>query len=262
MTSNRRVSKSANGRFRARKARRSPSTAVEVVNFCANNYLGLANHPDIVEAAHEGLRTVRLRIVERSLHLRHSGDSPRTGKAIAKHSSARTTRLPTPLLRRQRRTLRDGARRRRRRSSATNSITPASSTASASAKLSGSATSTPIWRTLERCLKETQNCRLRLIATDSVFSMDGDLAPLSQICDLADKYDAAVMIDESHGTGHLGPHGRGSGRASRRARSHRHHHQHARQDARRGSRRLHDRQPRSRRSIAATLPAVSVLERR
>src|SRR6266576_2416561 len=63
---------------------------------------------------------------------------------------------------------------------------------------------------LERCLIEAKSSRLRLIATDSVFSMDGDLAPLSAICDLADRYDAAVMIDESHGTGHLGPTGRGA----------------------------------------------------
>src|SRR5262249_55445851 len=63
---------------------------------------------------------------------------------------------------------------------------------------------------LERILRETQACRLRLIATDSVFSMDGDLAPLPQICDLAEKYDAAVMIAESHGTGHFGANGRGA----------------------------------------------------
>src|SRR5438132_8702338 len=63
---------------------------------------------------------------------------------------------------------------------------------------------------LERALKESQPARLRLIATDSVFSMDGDLAPLPAVCDLAERYDAAVMIDESHGTGHLGPTGRGA----------------------------------------------------
>ncbi|HEY1377860.1 MAG TPA: glycine C-acetyltransferase, partial [Gemmataceae bacterium] len=63
---------------------------------------------------------------------------------------------------------------------------------------------------LERCLKESAGARLRLIATDSVFSMDGDLAPLPGVCDLAERYDAAVMIDESHGTGHLGPTGRGA----------------------------------------------------
>jgi glycine C-acetyltransferase len=63
---------------------------------------------------------------------------------------------------------------------------------------------------LERCLNEAKSARLRLIATDSVFSMDGDLAPLPAICDLAEKHDAAVMIDESHATGHIGPSGRGA----------------------------------------------------
>src|SRR5204863_9243755 len=63
---------------------------------------------------------------------------------------------------------------------------------------------------LERCLCDAKAARLRLIATDSVFSMDGDLAPLPAICDLAERFDAAVMIDESHGTGHLGPTGRGA----------------------------------------------------
>src|SRR5204863_3999004 len=63
---------------------------------------------------------------------------------------------------------------------------------------------------LERALTEAEGCRLKLIATDSVFSMDGDLAPLPGICNLAERHGAAVMIDESHGTGHLGPTGRGA----------------------------------------------------
>src|SRR4029079_7362422 len=63
---------------------------------------------------------------------------------------------------------------------------------------------------LERNLKEAASARVRLIATDSVFSMDGDLAPLPAVCDLAERHDASVMIDESHGTGHLGPTGRGA----------------------------------------------------
>lgn len=63
---------------------------------------------------------------------------------------------------------------------------------------------------LEKCLKEAQDQRFRLIATDGVFSMDGYLANLPAICDLADKYDAMVMIDECHATGFLGPHGAGT----------------------------------------------------
>ncbi len=63
---------------------------------------------------------------------------------------------------------------------------------------------------LEAKLKETAGKRLRVIATDGVFSMDGDIAPLKEICDLADKYDALVMVDDAHATGVMGKTGRGT----------------------------------------------------
>ena len=63
---------------------------------------------------------------------------------------------------------------------------------------------------LEKQLQATQDKRLRLIATDGVFSMDGYLAPLDKICDLAEKYGAMVMVDDSHATGFIGPNGRGT----------------------------------------------------
>jgi glycine C-acetyltransferase len=63
---------------------------------------------------------------------------------------------------------------------------------------------------LERCLKEASGKRLRMIATDGVFSMDGDIAELGAICDLAERYDALVMVDDSHATGFVGKTGRGS----------------------------------------------------
>jgi glycine C-acetyltransferase len=63
---------------------------------------------------------------------------------------------------------------------------------------------------LERCLKEAAGCRLRMIATDGVFSMDGDIARLGPICDLAERYDALVMVDDSHATGFVGKTGRGT----------------------------------------------------
>ena len=63
---------------------------------------------------------------------------------------------------------------------------------------------------LEQHLQATQNCRSRLIATDGVFSMDGFIAKLPQICDLAEKYRAMVMVDDSHATGFFGPTGRGT----------------------------------------------------
>ena len=63
---------------------------------------------------------------------------------------------------------------------------------------------------LEEGLANSQDARMRMIATDGVFSMDGTIAPLKDICALADKYDAAVFIDECHATGFLGPTGRGT----------------------------------------------------
>jgi len=63
---------------------------------------------------------------------------------------------------------------------------------------------------LERILRETRPARTRLIATDGVFSMEGDVAPLAAICALADEYDALVMVDDSHATGFFGPAGRGT----------------------------------------------------
>jgi glycine C-acetyltransferase len=62
---------------------------------------------------------------------------------------------------------------------------------------------------LERCLQEAQSCRFRIIATDGVFSMDGNVAPMDKICELAEKYDALVMVDESHSAGVVGATGHG-----------------------------------------------------
>jgi glycine C-acetyltransferase len=62
---------------------------------------------------------------------------------------------------------------------------------------------------LERCLQEAQSCRFRIIATDGVFSMDGNVAPMDKICELAEKYNALVMVDESHSAGVVGPTGHG-----------------------------------------------------
>ncbi len=63
---------------------------------------------------------------------------------------------------------------------------------------------------LENLLKETQSSRFKLIVTDGVFSMDGNVAPLKEICDLAEKYQALVFIDECHATGFFGKTGRGT----------------------------------------------------
>ena len=63
---------------------------------------------------------------------------------------------------------------------------------------------------LEQCLKDSQDLRYRIVVTDGVFSMDGDLAKLPEIVELAEKYDALVMVDDSHATGYIGPTGRGT----------------------------------------------------
>src|SRR5690606_9837423 len=63
---------------------------------------------------------------------------------------------------------------------------------------------------LESCLKQAESARVRLIATDGVFSMDGIVANLRAICELADRYDALVMVDDSHATGFMGAGGRGT----------------------------------------------------
>jgi glycine C-acetyltransferase len=63
---------------------------------------------------------------------------------------------------------------------------------------------------LEQCLKDSQNLKYRLIVTDGVFSMDGDIAKLPEIVELADKFDALVMVDDSHATGYIGKTGRGT----------------------------------------------------
>ena len=63
---------------------------------------------------------------------------------------------------------------------------------------------------LEQCLKDSQDCRIRLIATDGVFSMDGIVCNLKAVCDLADKYNALVMVDDSHSVGFMGKHGKGT----------------------------------------------------
>jgi glycine C-acetyltransferase len=181
----------------------------EVVNFCANNYLGLANHPAIVEAAAEGLRrhgygmaSVRFICGTQDLHKHLESIIARFfGKADAiLYTSCfdANTGLFETLLDEQDTILSDElnhasmidgirlckAQRFRYRHSDLGE--------------------------LERGLKEAASSRWRLIATDGVFSMDGDMARLPEICELADRYRATVMVDDSHATGVLGAGGRGT----------------------------------------------------
>jgi glycine C-acetyltransferase len=181
----------------------------EVINFCANNYLGLANHAAIVEAAHEGLRrygyglsSVRFicgtqelhKDLERQIAQFHGKDDAilytscfdANGGLFETLLGEEDAIISDEL---NHASIIDGIR-----------LCKAKRFRYKHSDLAD----------LERCLKEAQSSRLRMIATDSVFSMDGDLAKLPAICDLADRYEAAVMIDESHGTGHMGANGRGA----------------------------------------------------
>ena len=126
----------------------------EVLNFCANNYLGLSNHPRLIEAAQKmmdrrgyGMSSVRFICGTQDIHKELEA-------AISDYANADMADL-------------------------------------------------------ERCLQEAQAQRFRIIVTDGVFSMDGNVAPMDKICDLAEKYDALVMVDESHSAGVVGPTGHG-----------------------------------------------------
>ena len=157
-----------------------------------------------------GARPLGLRPGLGALHLRHAGDPQAAGAGHQRSSSARRTPSSTapasmPTAASSRRCWA-----RRTRSSPTSSTTPASSTASACARRSASAIATATWPIWSSSCRRRAGARRKLIATDGVFSMDGYVAPLKAICDLADRYDAMVMVDDSHAVGFVGPTGRGT----------------------------------------------------
>ena len=181
----------------------------EVINFCANNYLGLANHPAIVEAAHEGLRqygygmaSVRFICGTQDLHKKlETGVARFLGKDDAiLYSSCWDANggLFETILGEEDTILSDEL----NHASIIDGIRLCKSKRYRYKNCD--------MADLEKGLKEAKDSRLRMIATDGVFSMDGALAPLKDICDLADRYDAIVMVDDSHATGILGPRGRGT----------------------------------------------------
>jgi glycine C-acetyltransferase len=181
----------------------------DVLNLCANNYLGLANHPDIVKAAAEGLRdhgygmaSVRFICGTQELHKQleralsnflGTGDTILYGSCFDANAGLFETLLDE----------RDAV-----ISDALNHASLIDGIRLCKAKRFRYAHSN--MQELETALKEAAACRLRLIATDGVFSMDGDLAKLDGIVELADRYDAAVVVDDSHATGVLGRNGRGT----------------------------------------------------
>jgi glycine C-acetyltransferase len=181
----------------------------EVINFCANNYLGLANHPAVVQAAQEGLRrygygmaSVRFICGTQELHRELETAVARfLGKEDAiLYTSCfdANTGLFETILGEEDTLLSDEL----------NHASIIDGIRLCKAKRFRYRHSD--MEELERGLKEATGSRLRLIATDGVFSMDGDMARLPEICTLAEQYDAVVMVDDSHATGVLGPGGRGA----------------------------------------------------
>ncbi|MBQ2501777.1 MAG: glycine C-acetyltransferase [Bacteroidales bacterium] len=180
----------------------------KALNFCANNYLGLADSPRLIQAAKEamdkrgyGMSSVRFICGTQDLH-------KQLEKAVSDYFHTEDTILYAacfdanggvfePLFTAQdaiisdslnHASIIDGVR-----------LCKAVRYRYANADMAD----------LERCLKEAQAQRFRIIVTDGVFSMDGNVAPMDKICDLAEKYDALVMVDESHSAGVVGAPGHG-----------------------------------------------------
>ena len=180
----------------------------EVLNFCANNYLGLSNHPRLVKAAQDimdqrgyGMSSVRFICGTQDMHKVLEA-------AISDYFKTEDTILYAacfdanggvfePLL-----TAEDAI-----ISDALNHASIIDGVRLCKAKRYRYANAD--MADLERCLQEAQEQRFRIIVTDGVFSMDGNVAPMDKICDLAEKYDALVMVDESHSAGVVGATGHG-----------------------------------------------------
>ncbi len=181
----------------------------EAINFCANNYLGLGNHPEVVAAAHEGLKThgfgmasVRFICGTQDIHTqleRKISDFLGTEDAILYSSCFDANGgLFETLLGPEDCVISDALNHA--------SIIDGVRLCKAQRKIYPHAD----MAALEKALQESESARFRMIASDGVFSMHGDLAPLDEICDLADRYQALVMIDECHATGFIGATGRGT----------------------------------------------------
>jgi glycine C-acetyltransferase len=181
----------------------------EVLNFCGNNYLGLANDPTLVQAAQDGLArwgfglaSVRFICGTQTIHADLE-------TAIARFLGTEAAILYTScfdangglfetLLGEPDAVISDAL----NHASIIDGIRLCRAQRHRYEHLDMAA--------LERVLIATRAARTRLIVTDGVFSMDGDVAPLREICDLAERHDALVMVDDSHATGFFGPTGRGT----------------------------------------------------
>jgi glycine C-acetyltransferase len=181
----------------------------EMINLCANNYLGLASHPEIVAAAHEaldrwgfGMASVRFicgtQQVHRELERRLSAFLGTEDTILYSSCFDANTGLFETLLGPEDAVISD----------ALNHASIIDGIRLCKAARHRYANSD--MDDLERRLEATKDARYRLIATDGVFSMDGYVARLDAICDLADRHDALVMVDDSHAVGFVGPGGRGT----------------------------------------------------
>jgi glycine C-acetyltransferase len=180
-----------------------------VLNFCANNYLGLSSHPRVLEAARRaldeygfGLSSVRFICGTQDAHRRLEqkiGTFLGTDDSILYSSCFDANGgLFETLLGEEDAIISDAL----NHASIIDGIRLC--------KADRHRYTHGDMGELEEALKKTQGKRIRMIATDGVFSMDGDIAPLERICDLADEYRAMVMVDDSHATGFVGKTGRGS----------------------------------------------------
>ncbi len=180
-----------------------------VLNFCANNYLGLADHPALIEAAHKaldshgfGMASVRFICGTQDIHktLEQKISSFLKTEDTILYSSCFDANggLFETILGEEDAIISDAL----NHASIIDGIRLC--------KAQRFRYNNNDMADLERCLKESKGARFRLIATDGVFSMDGYLANLPAICDLAEKYDAMVMVDDSHAVGFIGKTGAGT----------------------------------------------------
>ncbi len=205
----------AAGTYKSERVIKSPQDARiavaegEVLNMCANNYLGLSDHPDIVKAAHDGLdrwgfglSSVRFicgtQEIHKELENKLSAFLQTEDTILYTSCFDANGGLFETILTDQDAVISDSL----------NHASVIDGIRLSKAQRFRFANSD--MDDLEEKLKEAAGARQRLIATDGVFSMDGYIAKLPEICDLADKYNAMVMIDDSHAVGFMGRTGRGT----------------------------------------------------
>ena len=205
----------ADGLFKSERIMTSPqSTKIQVnfktvLNMCANNYLGLADNKDIIQAAQEalskwgyGMSSVRFicgtQQIHKDLENKIAGFLGTEETILYSSCFDANGGLFETLLTEEDAIISDEL----------NHASIIDGVRLCKAKRFRYKNCD--MQDLEAKLKEASSCRFKLIATDGVFSMDGTIAPLDKICDLADKYDAMVMVDDSHAVGFIGKTGRGT----------------------------------------------------